>query len=109
MGNAYFGNAQDGAAAAASGGGQVKLAHTIPQTVLASGLSRSMIYLAIKSGALRARKCGARTLILDLDLRRFLRGLPHFTENAALPKAPTPLPLPKRFRKRVVSGRENAA
>jgi hypothetical protein len=56
-----------------------KLAHTIPEAVLASGLSRSMLYLEIRRGALRARKCGARTLILDLDLRRFLRGLPPLT------------------------------
>lgn len=55
-----------------------KLAHTIPQAVQASGLSRSMLYLAIGRGKLRARKCGARTLILDSDLKKFLRSLPRF-------------------------------
>jgi hypothetical protein len=106
MGNASFVKAQDGAAAIVSG--QVKLAHTIPETVLASGLSRSMIYLAIKSGALRARKCGARTFVLDPDLRRFLRGLPHFTKKTSL-SPPASQPRPLRFRKRVIGGREHAA
>jgi hypothetical protein len=53
-----------------------KLAYTIPEFVRASGLSRSGIYLAIRSGALRARKYGARTIILGPDARRFLRSLP---------------------------------
>jgi hypothetical protein len=53
-----------------------KIAFTIKEAVRASGLSRSMLYVAIGEGALRARKCGARTLILDTDLRRFLRSLP---------------------------------
>ena len=57
---------------------KAKIAHTIRKALLASGLSRSMLYVAIGRGALRARKCGARTLILDSDLRRFLRGLPAF-------------------------------
>jgi hypothetical protein len=54
------------------------IAHTIREAVRASGISRSALYLAIGRGALRARKCGARTLILDSDLRRFLRKLPPF-------------------------------
>ncbi|MDE2284434.1 MAG: hypothetical protein KGK33_07455 [Hyphomicrobiales bacterium] len=67
--------------------GQQKLAHTIPQAVQASGLSRSMLYLAIGRGELQARKCGARTVILDDDLRRFLSRLPRFASTAAMPKA----------------------
>ena len=55
---------------------QQKIGFTIKEAVRASGLSRSMLYVAIGEGALRARKCGARTLILDTDLRRFLRRLP---------------------------------
>ena len=54
-----------------------KVAFTIKEAVRASGLSRSLLYVAISRGALKARKCGARTLILDTDLRRFLRSLPH--------------------------------
>jgi hypothetical protein len=55
---------------------QTKIAYTIPQAVQASGLSRSSLYIAIANGSLHARKCGARTLILDSDLRRFLQSLP---------------------------------
>jgi predicted DNA-binding transcriptional regulator AlpA len=58
-----------------------KIALTIPETVQASGLSRSTIYIAIREGALPARKCGARTVVLDADLRRFLRRLPAFVRK----------------------------
>jgi excisionase family DNA binding protein len=58
-----------------------KLAFTIKEAARASGLSRSFIYIAIGQGALPARKCGARTLILHSDLQRFLRGLPRFTKR----------------------------
>jgi helix-turn-helix protein len=64
-----------------SHGTQAKIAHTIPEAVRASGLSRSTIYLAISSGALCARKSGSRTLILDADLRQFLRSLPLTKSN----------------------------
>jgi hypothetical protein len=62
---------------------QSKIAYTVREAVQASGLSRSSLYIAIASGALRVRKCGARTLILDSDLRRFLRSLPRFVTRAA--------------------------
>lgn len=62
---------------------QAKIAYTIPEAVLASGLSRSMLYVAIGRGALSARKCGARTVILEADLRQFLRGLPRLTKKEA--------------------------
>ena len=62
-------------------GTRPKIAHTIPEAVLASGLSRSMLYLAIGCGKLLARKCRARTVILDSDLRQFLRGLPRLTKR----------------------------
>jgi excisionase family DNA binding protein len=53
-----------------------KVAFTIKEAARASGLSRSLLYVAISRGALKARKCGARTLILDSDLRKFLQKLP---------------------------------
>jgi len=56
--------------------GRSKIAYTVHEAVHASGLSRSSLYVAIGNGALRAHKHGARTLILDSDLRRFLRRLP---------------------------------
>ncbi len=55
-----------------------KIAHTIPEAVAVSGVSRSAIYLALKTGELRARKRGTRTLIEDAELRRFIANLPAF-------------------------------
>jgi hypothetical protein len=62
---------------------QGKVAFTIKEAARASGLSRSLLYLAIGRGALHARKCGARTVILESDLRQFLRGLPRLTKKDA--------------------------
>jgi hypothetical protein len=59
-----------------------KISHSIPSAVATSGLSRSAIYLALKSGDLRARKCGKRTLIEDAELRRFIESLPTMGEVA---------------------------
>jgi hypothetical protein len=57
-----------------------KVAFTLKEAARASGLSRSLLYIAIGRGALRARKCGARTLILESDLRLFLRRLPRLAK-----------------------------
>jgi excisionase family DNA binding protein len=57
-----------------------RIAFTIKEAARASGLSRSLLYVAIGRGELRAKKCGARTLILDADLRRFLRSLPRLAK-----------------------------
>src|SRR6516162_6377634 len=67
-----------------------KLAFTIKEAARATGLSRSLLYLAIGRGALRAKKCGARTLILDIDLRRFLRSLPALAEGYMATPAESP-------------------
>jgi excisionase family DNA binding protein len=48
------------------------LAFSIPAACKASGVGRSKIYEAIQSGALRARKNGAKNLILRADLERWL-------------------------------------
>lgn len=55
---------------------QNPLAHTIEQTGKISTLGRTTIYAAIKSGELKARKAGRRTVILDDDLRAWLASLP---------------------------------
>lgn len=60
-----------------------KIAFTLKEAALASGISRSLLYVAIGRGTLRARKLGARTVILDSDLRLFLRGLPRLIKKDA--------------------------
>jgi excisionase family DNA binding protein len=54
----------------------VKLGFGVKEAAAASGLSRSLLYLAIAEGKLRARKCRGRTIILREDLQEFLANLP---------------------------------
>jgi hypothetical protein len=54
----------------------VKLGFSIKEAASASGLSRSLLYLAIAERKLCARKCRGRTIILRQDLQRFLASLP---------------------------------
>jgi excisionase family DNA binding protein len=51
-------------------------AYRITEVCKASGLGRTTIYAAIKSGDLSARKCGRATIVLADDLETFLRNLP---------------------------------
>jgi excisionase family DNA binding protein len=51
-------------------------AFTIREAAEVAKISRSTLYKYIRSGALPAKKCGARTLILFDDLIAFLRNLP---------------------------------
>jgi excisionase family DNA binding protein len=53
-----------------------RISHTIPDACVATGLSRTTLYEAIKAGRLKPRKCGNRTLILHEDLKRFIETLP---------------------------------
>lgn len=55
---------------------EVAMAHTIEDVARITTCGRTSIYQAIKDGALKARKCGRRTLILDADLRAWLAALP---------------------------------
>ncbi len=60
-----------------------KMAFTIPEAVEAGAGSRTVVYEAIKSGTLKARKRGRSTVILAVDLARYLENLPDFHEQAA--------------------------
>jgi excisionase family DNA binding protein len=60
-----------------------KLGFSIKEAAQASGLSRSLLYLVIGEGQLRARKCRGRTIILREDLQRFLASLPGMKTLAA--------------------------
>ena len=56
--------------------GEKPFAHTIDDTALHAKCGRTTIYAAIKSGHLKARKIGRRTIVLDDDLRGWLGSLP---------------------------------
>ena len=60
-----------------------KMAFTIRELVKAGGGSRTVIYEAIKSGKLKAKKRGRSTIILASDLAQYLESLPDFHEQAA--------------------------
>jgi hypothetical protein len=52
------------------------LAHTIEDAARLSTICRTSVYAAIKSGELKTRKHGKRTLVLDRDLRAWLEAMP---------------------------------
>ena len=63
------------------------LAYTIPQ---AAAAGKTVIYAAIKTGELPARKRGRRTLILAADLRAWLEKLPALELKPKQMEAPLP-------------------
>lgn len=52
-----------------------KLSFSIPEVVAATSIKRGRIYASIKSGNLRVRKCGRRTIVLAADLTDWLEKL----------------------------------
>ena len=53
-----------------------KIAVTIPQALEMSGIGRTTLYEVFKTGAIKPRKQGKRTLILVKDLENYLNSLP---------------------------------
>ena len=53
-----------------------KLAYSIKEVCKLTGIGRSLLYLGINRGSLRAVKRGKRTLILSADLRAWIAKLP---------------------------------
>ena len=51
---------------------------SIPEVCQATGLGKTKLYELIKSGELKAKKIGKRTIILKADLDTFLKGLEPF-------------------------------
>jgi hypothetical protein len=54
------------------------LGRSIIDAGIKAGVGRFSIYAAINSGALRARKIGRRTIILDADLASWLDAAPSY-------------------------------
>lgn len=52
------------------------LAYPIAEAAKAAGIGRTMMWEAIRTGQLKARKNGAKTIILAEDLTAYLRSLP---------------------------------
>jgi excisionase family DNA binding protein len=52
------------------------LAYSVTDACTVAGTGRTVLYEAIRSGRLAARKRGRRTLILAEDLRRWVESLP---------------------------------
>jgi excisionase family DNA binding protein len=78
-----------------------KLALTIPEASALANVCRSVVYQAVSSGALRARKRGRSTLILQNDLREWVDTFPVF--------APSPANNPNAGKRREVVAAEAAA
>lgn len=84
----------------------VPLALTVEEAGQVSRIGRNQLYLAVQTGALRARKLGKKTLILRDDLRAWLESLPFASSRSAseakIPPENTPItaaaaaPSPKR-------------
>ena len=53
-----------------------KIALTIPEAVAMSGIGRSRMYEIFKTGGIKPRKSGKRTLVLFTDLENYLKSLP---------------------------------
>ncbi len=62
---------------------QLVFALTVEEAANVARVSRSTIYLALRSGTLTARKAGRRTIICPSDLQRFIDGLPLFPGRAS--------------------------
>lgn len=54
----------------------VKLALSPEQAAEAAGIGRTQLFQLIRSGELKARKCGRRTIILRNELNEWLQSLP---------------------------------
>lgn len=64
-------------------GDNFPLSVSVPAAVSMTGIGRTTLYQAIKTGALSVRKCGRRTIIETSALNAWLASLPSNERNAA--------------------------
>lgn len=55
---------------------ELPIAVTVPDAIRLSGIGRSKLYEVFKSGAIKPRKHGKRTLIIVSELELYLNSLP---------------------------------
>jgi excisionase family DNA binding protein len=72
------------------------LAYTVDEASQVSRIGRNNLYLAVQTGALRARKLGKKTLILREDLLAWLENLPLASSGDDSEAEKPPAPSPKR-------------
>jgi excisionase family DNA binding protein len=60
-----------------------RAAFSVPEVMVQLGINRDKIYGLIRSGQLKARKIGRRTVVTSTDLQDFLQTLPTTLERAA--------------------------
>lgn len=53
-----------------------KIAVTIPEAVAISGIGRTSLYEIFKSGGIKPRKQGKRTLVIVSELENYIASLP---------------------------------
>jgi hypothetical protein len=75
----------------------LKFAFSLREVSEATGECRSNLYLAIQSGALKAKKRRGSTIVLADDLRAYLQALPDYT---TAPKAKVGGAAPREIHKR---------
>jgi hypothetical protein len=77
------------------------IAHSVEGVLKIVPCGRTTVFAAISSGALKARKIGRRTIILDEDLRSWLMALPSkHVEGCQTP--------PKSFSERLNGGQRRS-
>ncbi len=60
-----------------------QLAFTVPQVCDAIGLKKTRVYELMTQGAIPAKRCGGKPLVLREDLICYLRGLPAYAKDVA--------------------------
>ena len=60
-----------------------RLLYRVPEVAVILNISRSKVYELIRSGELRAKKLGSKTLILAEDANAFLANLPDMRADQA--------------------------